>query len=97
MPPRSELLKQQLKLFVSIAARPCEALRDSVFAPGTIELAEVQGNRRQGQPRHTWADPLRKQAVNIAGEVRPEEFLVQKYDMKEWNALVSEYTAAASD
>jgi hypothetical protein len=98
MPLSSELLKQQLRLFGSIAARPCDALRDSIFAPGTIELAEAQGNRCQGRPRHTWADQVRKRAVNVAGsEIRLEEILAQSDDMKAWNALVSEHTAAASD
>ena len=98
MPLSSELLKQHLKLFGSIAARPRDALRDSVFAPGTIELNETQGNRRQGRPRHTWADQVRKHAVNLAGnEIRLEEILGRNADIKAWNALVSQHTAAPSE
>ena len=93
----SELLKQQLQTFGSTAIRWNDPLRESIFVRGTITLIETQGVRRQGRPRHTWADQIKREAVKLAGsEARLEEILTQGSDLKIWNTLVSEHTCAVS-
>ena len=96
-PLSSELLKQQFQTFGSIAIRWNDPLRESIFVRGTITLIETQGVGRQGRPRHTWADQIKREAVKLAGsEARLEEILIQGSDLKIWNTLVSEHTCAVS-
>jgi len=77
-----ELLQQQLLLFGDIAVRDTGTLRDCVFAPGSVSLAEAQGCRGRGRPRHSWADQVRKHALTVAGsEDRLQEILNGRLDV----------------
>ena len=90
----NELLQQQLLLFGDIAARDAGTLRDCVFAPGSVSLAEAQGCRGRGRPRHTWADQVRKHTLTVTGsEERLMEILMNRR-LEEWRTLMSEHTTA---
>ena len=66
----TQLLKRQLTYIGSIAARPAgDACRDILFLPGEIKLRPLDGKRRRGRPRASWAAYLFSIATKIAGNL----------------------------
>ena len=67
-------------------------LRDSVFVPGMIDLCDLDGSRRRGRPRNTWADQLEKLAAEAVGNERDlSRVLLHDSDRAAWHKVVNDF------
>ena len=89
-PLSNMLLERQLLMFGEIARMDGGPLRDTVFAPGKVELAELAGRRRRGRPRHTWAKQLQMLAVEAAGGTANLRNIIMS-DAASWRRVVTEF------
>ena len=89
-PLSTKLLQQQLALYGKAARAPDgDPLRDAVFCPGSMRPAADRYVRKQGRPRHEWADKLLNVGLQVAGSFQRLEELVR--NKAQWEAEVREF------